>query len=73
MRLKGYRTLIFNALAAALAAVIAALPVIVEVLSMPELAGLIPREWAPYYALAIALGNMWLRSITTTPVGKAEP
>lgn len=73
MRFKGYRTLIFNGVAAVGAALMAALPVIVEVLSMPELAALIPSEWASWYALAVALGNMWLRSITTTPVGKADP
>lgn len=73
MRLKGYRTMIFNGVAALLAGLIAALPVIVEVLAMPELAQLIPRDWAPWYALGLALANLWLRAVTTTPVGRSEP
>ena len=72
MMLKGYRTIIFNAGAALVAAIIAALPAIVQVLSMPELAAIIPRAWMPYFGLFVALGNLWLRSITTTPVGKRE-
>ena len=70
--LKGYRTIIFNAGAALVAAIMAALPIIVQVLSMPELAAIIPRAWMPYFGLAVALGNIWLRAITTTPVGRRE-
>lgn len=73
MKLKGYRTLIVNTVAGALAALEVALPPLLEVLGMPELRGILPEGWLPYYALALALLNIWLRSITTTPVGRREP
>lgn len=73
MILKGYRTLILNAVAGAFAGVEVALPHLVEVLEMPELRGLMPEGWLPYYGLALALMNIWLRTITTTPVGRKEP
>lgn len=71
--LKGYRTLILNSIAGALAAIEVALPPLLDVLGMPELRGLMPEGWLPYYALALALLNIWLRTITTTPVGRREP
>lgn len=73
MMLKGYRTLILNSIAGALAAIEVALPPLLDVLGMPELRGLMPEGWLPYYALALALLNIWLRTITTTPVGRREP
>lgn len=73
MKLKGYRTLILNTIAGALAALELALPHVLEVLGMPELRGILPEGWLPYYALALALLNIWLRTITTTPVGRKEP
>jgi hypothetical protein len=73
MKLKGYRTVIVNALAGAVAAIELALPVMMEVIGMPEWRGLLPQGWLPYYALGLALLNLWLRSITTTPLGKDQP
>lgn len=64
--LKGYRTLIVNGVLM----IPPALQVLHDVLSMPEILPLIPVEYKPYYALLIALANVWLRTITTTPVGK---
>ena len=57
--LKGYKTIIFNVLAAA-----------VPIMELTELNEVIPDNYLPFYVLAIALGNMYLRSVTTTPVGK---
>lgn len=73
MRLKGYRTLIVNIVAAIPAAIELALPQLVQVIGMPEFRGILPQGWLPYYALALALANIWLRSITDTPVGRREP
>jgi|TARA_R110000782_G_scaffold3228_9_gene11964 hypothetical protein len=56
---KGWKTVTFNVLAA-----------VVPLLELTELKGLVPVEYLPYYALSVALGNMYLRSITTTPMGK---
>ena len=61
MTIKGWRTMAFNALNAALA-----------ILAMPEIAAVIPAELLPYIMAFAAVGNMYLRSITNTPVGKAE-
>lgn len=59
-RLKGLRTIIFNVLST-----------IMPVLEMSEVTDILPDTWIAPYAIAIAVINMWLRSITTTPVGKS--
>ena len=41
---------------------------VVLVLSMPELIGVLPSGIVPWVALFGALGNMYLRSITHSPV-----
>ena len=68
MKLKGYRTILFNALAG----VIPAATALVAFMAMPEVAALVPGEWAAAYALFLAVANMGLRKITTTPVGQAR-
>jgi hypothetical protein len=60
--LKGWRTIAANLLFAA--------PIILDIAAMPEARQLVPEEWLPYYGLAMALANVVLRSITTTPVGQ---
>ena len=57
--LKGWKTVTFNVLAA-----------IVPILELTELKGIVPEEYLPFYALAVAMGNVYLRSVTTTPMGK---
>ena len=57
--LKGWKTVTFNVLAA-----------IVPILELIELKGIVPEEYLPFYALAVAMGNVYLRSVTTTPMGK---
>ena len=73
MRIKGYRTLIFNALAALPIVSLELLPVVLPVLSLPELRAVLPDAWLPWWVLAIALGNMALRAVTDTPVGRDKP
>lgn len=70
MRLKGYRTLIFNIAAAVPVIILEVLPVIMPVLSLPELRAVLPEAWVPWWVLAMALGNMALRAVTDTPVGR---
>ena len=57
--MKGWRTVIFNVLAA-----------IVPILELTELRAVIPAEWLPWYMLGVVLANMALRYVTTTPVGR---
>ena len=38
-------------------------------LADPDLPKLIPVEYLPYYTTAVALANIYLRSITTGPLG----
>lgn len=57
--LKGWKTVTFNVLAA-----------VVPILELTELKGIVPEEYLPFYALAVAMGNVYLRSVTTTPMGK---
>lgn len=59
--LKGWRTILVNALGAA-----------VPILSMTELLAVLPPEWLPWWMLGLALANMYLRTITDTAVGRAE-
>ena len=56
---KGWKTVAFNVLAA-----------VVPILELTELKGLVPADYLPFYALVVALGNVYLRSITTTAIGK---
>ena len=57
--LKGYKTVIFNVLAA-----------VVPIMELTELSTVVPDHYLPFYMLVIAMGNMYLRTVTTTPVGK---
>ena len=57
-KFKGWKTIIFNILAA-----------LVPILEMSELLPFIPEDYMTLYMLAVAMGNMYLRSVTTTPVG----
>jgi len=58
-RLKGWRTWIANSLMA-----------IMPILQLSEVTAVMPPAWLPWYALVIVLVNMWLRKITTSPLGK---
>jgi len=57
----GYRTLIFNFIAALL-----------PLLEMTEMTAMVPPEYLNYYIIAVALANVGLRVITTTPVGRSS-
>jgi hypothetical protein len=63
--LKGYRTLIANILMAG--------PVVWDVAWLltqtPEFKAIIPIEYMPYYSLGMVTVNLFLRKITTTPMG----
>lgn len=58
-KLKGYRTVLVNVLLT-----------IMPVLEMSEILEVMPEGWENWYAIAMAVINLWLRSITTTPMGK---
>jgi hypothetical protein len=58
-KLKGYRTILVNTLLT-----------IMPILEMTELLSVLPDGWQNWYAIAMAVINLWLRSITTTPMGK---
>lgn len=70
--LKGWWTAAFNVLAASPIALDVAEPLLVAVLSLPEFTALIPVDLLPYYMLAVTAVNLWLRSITDTPIGKGD-
>lgn len=59
--MKGYRTIAVNLLST-----------IVPIMALTEWRDVLPKDWVPYYALGLAVANVWLRSITTTPVGRSE-
>ena len=65
---KGYRTVAIN--------VAMAVPVILDVswavVQTVEFGTVIPPAWIPYYSLMIVAGNIFLRQITTTPIGRSE-
>jgi hypothetical protein len=64
--LKGWKTLVFNALAMA--------PMVIDIgmqlFISPEFRGLIPAGWEEEYLIAVTLINIYLRSITDSPVGR---
>jgi hypothetical protein len=55
---KGWKTVTFNILATA-----------VPLLELTELQGIVPEDYLPHYVLGVALANMVLRALTTTPMG----
>ena len=56
---RGWRTVIFNILCA-----------VIPIAQMTEVINVIPKEYMNWYLLAVALGNMYLRYRTTTPIGR---
>lgn len=69
--MKGYRTILFNTIATVPLLLAALAPDLLTLAAMPEVLSLIPEGWQKWYAIALAIGNIYLRSITTTPVGRA--
>ena len=59
--MKGYRTLAVNVLSTS-----------IPILELTEWRDVMPDGWLPWYVLGLALANVWLRAITTTPVGKGK-
>jgi hypothetical protein len=59
--MKGYRTIIFNALSA-----------VVPIVSLTEWHAIFPAEWLPYWLFAVALINVYLRTVTSTALGRRE-
>ena len=68
-RLKGWRTLAFNNAAGIAPSGQVTMALIGFLLANPDLPKLIPVEYLPYYLTAVALANIYLRSITTAPLG----
>lgn len=68
-KLKGYRTILFNVLATA--------PVLVEIATQiavdPTVHAIIPPKYMPHYIAAVTIGNIILRAVTNTPLGKGKP
>ena len=59
--MKGWRTIAFNILSTA-----------VPLISLTEWNAVFPAEWLPYWLLVVAIANVYLRTITTTPIGRRE-
>ena len=59
--MKGWRTVTFNVLST-----------VVPIISLTEWRAVFPSEWLPYWLLAVAIANIYLRTITTTPMGRAQ-
>lgn len=64
--LKGWKTVLFNG--GALIPV--AIQVAGQLANSPDLQNIIPPEYLPVYGVVLALINLGLRYVTTTPVGK---
>ena len=62
------RTIVINIIAALPAIALAVMPF----LGLPEVAALVPAEYVAIYTLVLALGNLYLRKITTGPVGAKD-
>jgi hypothetical protein len=65
---QGWRTVLFNALAA--------IPVVgvplTDALSGFDWSAMFDKAEAAMFALAVTVGNVVLRSLTTTPIGKSD-
>lgn len=72
MRLKGYRTVIFGALATGIGIMEAVVPTLLQIAGLPEFQGVLPDSWLPWVLLIVAIGSLYFRKITTTPLGKDQ-
>jgi len=59
--MKGWRTVAFNLLT-----------MVVPIMELTEWQTLLPEDWLPYWLLFVGVANVWLRAITTTPMGRRE-
>ena len=59
--MKGWRTLTVNAAAA-----------VIPILELTEFRDVLPPYWLPWFVLGLAVVNMGLRYITTTPIGRSS-
>ena len=66
--MKGYRTVLFMSLASALPLI----EVLLIIAEMREWAEIIPDGYWPYYSMLVGAMGIWLRFITTTPVGEKD-
>lgn len=71
--MKGYRTIFFNALAAVVPLIDGLVQVVGAVEGDAQMRSMIPDGWLPYYALLVAVANIWLRTKTDTPAFKKTP
>jgi uncharacterized membrane protein YccF (DUF307 family) len=58
--MKGWRTVLFNVMG------------MVTVAATSDYAAIIPPKALPYIGLGVGIGNIVLRSVTTTPIGQSE-
>ena len=58
---KGWRTIAVNV-------ALSILPIV----ELAEFRDVLPDDWLKWYALIIVLANMWLRTVTTTAMGRKE-
>lgn len=73
MSFKGYKTIIFNAVAAVPVLLDGLVQVIGLIEGNPEIKGMLPDGWLGAYAFVVAVGNLWLRMKTDTPVFQKTP
>lgn len=45
----------------------------VFVLALPQFVAVVPVSWLPYVGLVAAIGNGWLRTITSVPITSILP
>lgn len=64
--LKGYRTVLFNSVGL----LPDALNIIGQIVNIPEIQGIIPAQYHREYLLFLGVVNIFLRTKTTTPIGK---
>ena len=58
--MKGWKTLVVNGLS-----------VVITIAELQEWTSIIPDQYLPYFTISLAIANMALRMVTTTPVGQA--
>ena len=58
---KGWRTIVINTALT-----------ITPILELTEVSDVMPENWLPWYALTVALINMALRAVTTSPIGTSK-
>lgn len=71
-KLKGFRTVLINTALLLLPSWEFVVLLAQEMARAPELPSILPEKWLPLYAIFAAVVNIYMRTVTTTAIGRRD-